>query len=115
MCGCPPSPPHCPSHFCSSCSQCVKRPHTALLFRSEEHTSDLQSRLHLVCRLLLEKKNNMRCTLILHTSIQNFYSTRITPAAFTARLWTLSSAPRHLTRPTQRDALIFLFKVAVRP
>src|SRR2546429_5949630 len=25
--------------------------------RSEEHTSDLQSRLHLVCRLLLEKKN----------------------------------------------------------
>src|SRR2546422_9908979 len=29
--------------------------------RSEEHTSELQSRLHLVCRLLLEKKkkNNM--------------------------------------------------------
>ena len=24
--------------------------------RSEEHTSELQSRLHLVCRLLLEKK-----------------------------------------------------------
>src|SRR2546422_8602883 len=28
--------------------------------RSEEHTSELQSRLHLVCRLLLEKKKN-RC------------------------------------------------------
>src|SRR2546429_3624052 len=29
----------------------------SLLFaRSEEHTSELQSRLHLVCRLLLEKK-----------------------------------------------------------
>src|SRR2546422_1923985 len=30
--------------------------------RSEEHTSELQSRLHLVCRLLLEKKksNNWR-------------------------------------------------------
>src|SRR2546429_3480371 len=28
--------------------------------RSEEHTSELQSRLHLVCRLLLEKKNNHR-------------------------------------------------------
>src|SRR5205809_4320331 len=27
--------------------------------RSEEHTSELQSRLHLVCRLLLEKKNLM--------------------------------------------------------
>src|SRR2546422_7605764 len=26
--------------------------------RSEEHTSELQSRLHLVCRLLLEKKNS---------------------------------------------------------
>src|SRR5256884_460116 len=28
--------------------------------RSEEHTSELQSRLHLVCRLLLEKKKNDR-------------------------------------------------------
>src|SRR2546422_7151760 len=28
--------------------------------RSEEHTSELQSRLHLVCRLLLEKKKNER-------------------------------------------------------
>src|SRR3989449_6929932 len=33
--------------------------------RSEEHTSELQSRLHLVCRLLLEKKKkeNMMSTL----------------------------------------------------
>src|SRR5256884_4657130 len=29
--------------------------------RSEEHTSELQSRLHLVCRLLLEKKKNKCC------------------------------------------------------
>src|SRR2546429_5686731 len=29
----------------------------AVFLRSEEHTSELQSRLHLVCRLLLEKKN----------------------------------------------------------
>ena len=28
--------------------------------RSEEHTSELQSRLHLVCRLLLEKKKKER-------------------------------------------------------
>src|SRR2546429_7084667 len=28
--------------------------------RSEEHTSELQSRLHLVCRLLLEKKKGTR-------------------------------------------------------
>src|SRR5256884_7361217 len=31
----------------------------ANIMRSEEHTSELQSRLHLVCRLLLEKKNNI--------------------------------------------------------
>src|SRR2546422_4084327 len=30
--------------------------HLAVRRRSEEHTSELQSRLHLVCRLLLEKK-----------------------------------------------------------
>src|SRR2546422_6063062 len=30
--------------------------------RSEEHTSELQSRLHLVCRLLLEKKKIKRIT-----------------------------------------------------
>src|SRR5256884_1626243 len=33
------------------------RPPTKGGARSEEHTSELQSRLHLVCRLLLEKKN----------------------------------------------------------
>src|SRR2546422_3475108 len=30
--------------------------------RSEEHTSELQSRLHLVCRLLLEKKKKKQST-----------------------------------------------------
>src|SRR2546429_4264277 len=30
--------------------------------RSEEHTSELQSRLHLVCRLLLEKKKKITMT-----------------------------------------------------
>src|SRR2546429_7258921 len=34
--------------------------------RSEEHTSELQSRLHLVCRLLLEKKKPSYKTLVLH-------------------------------------------------
>src|SRR2546429_7592151 len=32
---------------------------TYFYHRSEEHTSELQSRLHLVCRLLLEKKNTI--------------------------------------------------------
>src|SRR5438309_5384968 len=30
--------------------------------RSEEHTSELQSQFHLVCRLLLEKKKNIKQT-----------------------------------------------------
>src|SRR2546422_6813343 len=47
----------------------AKRPIEVLVFetsehplgkRSEEHTSELQSRLHLVCRLLLEKKKNKK-------------------------------------------------------
>src|SRR3712207_8056713 len=40
---------------------CAVPPHECLRklsFRSEEHTSELQSRQYLVCRLLLEKKKN---------------------------------------------------------
>src|SRR2546429_4654556 len=33
---------------------------SSMPWRSEEHTSELQSRLHLVCRLLLEKKKNRK-------------------------------------------------------
>src|SRR5437660_8276069 len=36
-------------------------PYVLLLVRSEEHTSELQSRGHLVCRLLLEKKKTSKC------------------------------------------------------
>src|SRR3712207_7840417 len=36
--------------------------HIRITIRSEEHTSELQSRQYLVCRLLLEKKNNPRLT-----------------------------------------------------
>src|SRR2546429_4406785 len=36
--------------------------------RSEEHTSELQSRLHLVCRLLLEKKKYQNFTTTTHNS-----------------------------------------------
>src|SRR3989442_7684342 len=40
--------------FPPALSYCV-----ALIFRSEEHTSELQSRPHLVCRLLLETKKDL--------------------------------------------------------
>src|SRR5438105_5250563 len=37
--------------------EALKDPQCGLSMRSEEHTSELQSRVDLVCRLLLEKKN----------------------------------------------------------
>src|SRR5260370_7290456 len=40
-------------------------------YRSEEHTSELQSHLNLVCRLLLEKKKKKTPTL--HSSIKHHY------------------------------------------
>src|ERR1041385_9292874 len=40
-------------------TQSPSRMSLAAIRRSEEHTSELQSRLHLVCRLLLEKKKKI--------------------------------------------------------
>src|SRR2546422_8469886 len=39
--------------------------------RSEEHTSELQSRLHLVCRLLLEKKKHEQLCLHVASNSRN--------------------------------------------
>src|SRR2546429_5219039 len=47
---------------------CRPHPHRVLSPRSEEHTSELQSRLHLVCRLLLEKKKNIHYRTVSTTS-----------------------------------------------
>src|SRR2546428_9906426 len=44
-------------------------------FRSEEHTSELQSRSDLVCRLLLEKKKQVQTTLAI-TYIHTTYARR---------------------------------------
>src|SRR2546422_6264864 len=41
--------------------------------RSEEHTSELQSRLHLVCRLLLEKKKGL-CPPVVYQTILDIRS-----------------------------------------
>src|SRR2546429_6388024 len=45
------------------CGPCSEVHFHQELSRSEEHTSELQSRLHLVCRLLLEKKKQSQSTL----------------------------------------------------
>src|SRR5687768_18001406 len=41
--------------------------------RSEEHTSELQSRLHLVCRLLLEKKKKLNDYVTVVTGVHSIY------------------------------------------
>src|SRR2546422_6136322 len=43
-----------------SSKRCTAQRNPRIRNRSEEHTSELQSRLHLVCRLLLEKKKKRR-------------------------------------------------------
>src|SRR2546422_4943086 len=60
--------------------------------RSEEHTSELQSRLHLVCRLLLEKKKNDNPT---HTPTRAPRDTR-----------TRSHKPHARTRATPRRVVL---------
>src|SRR5438309_9019986 len=51
-----------------------------LALRSEEHTSELQSQFHLVCRLLLEKKKP-RCPLLADGAPIDHSEGRTTPAA----------------------------------
>src|SRR5207253_9641256 len=47
----------CPPFVVSRAYECLTVMVLSTRSRSEEHTSELQSRGHLVCRLLLEKKN----------------------------------------------------------
>src|SRR2546429_2748577 len=56
-------------------------PDSSTACRSEEHTSELQSRLHLVCRLLLEKKKKKHKN-ILH-QVKNIEHTNNTHAFLT--------------------------------
>src|SRR5215475_14860877 len=51
-----PSPPAGASTWRSACAGFTRSSRSAWSRRSEEHTSELQSRENLVCRLLLEKK-----------------------------------------------------------
>src|SRR2546422_4538738 len=53
------APIRCPAAT-SGCCTIRRRSCGVSTSRSEEHTSELQSRLHLVCRLLLEKKKKKK-------------------------------------------------------
>src|SRR3712207_7968855 len=58
-----------PVSVCSS----VMPPTTLRSVRSEEHTSELQSRQYLVCRLLLEKKKNIIFLKSNHVTISDLH------------------------------------------
>src|SRR2546422_5051842 len=49
-----------PAFLCRQTDLLVAAGRAGRAVRSEEHTSELQSRLHLVCRLLLEKKKKKK-------------------------------------------------------
>src|SRR5256885_10182779 len=79
--------------------------------RSEEHTSELQSPCNLVCRLLLEKKNNIHhwnvhplaCTLTSSASLRHDASAplhRVVPPCHTE-----TPEPRQTPSPTSHHAL----------
>src|SRR3712207_7155977 len=68
--------------------------------RSEEHTSELQSRQYLVCRLLLEKKKNKLFTL------------RPIPVAFTA-ICSTASFPSVPCKESSQSVSIYIATVTI--
>src|SRR5687768_11092682 len=56
--------------------------------RSEEHTSELQSRLHLVCRLLLEKKKNNILKILTNLVFDFYNSSNCCPKKFYSQIRT---------------------------
>src|SRR5206468_8244917 len=62
--GCAGSMPDSSSAFMASAVSQVGETHGWYMSRSEEHTSELQSRSDLVCRLLLEKKKNIKSAFV---------------------------------------------------
>src|SRR5690242_20986146 len=54
-----------------ACRSCVASSRASQ--RSEEHTSELQSHVNLVCRLLLEKKKNKQQNILI-TTVKNKYT-----------------------------------------
>src|SRR5690349_22471658 len=99
-----------PAALCQQTNRCQPRvpPPLPSGDRSEEHTSELQSRRDLVCRLLLEKKKNIQrnCSENHHDRQTQTQSRRpIPPPRGTAR----SCRPPH--RPSIRDIRLPVFFV----
>src|SRR5690554_2327412 len=97
-----------------SCTSLKKAYTVSNFLRSEEHTSELQSRPHLVCRLLLEKKNDSistRATISPPTAITLLLTHPTTTETYTLSLHDalpISSLPLYRQRSyTLRQALYY--------
>src|SRR3712207_7333422 len=66
--------------------------------RSEEHTSELQSRQYLVCRLLLEKKNNLLLERLRHLAIltDHFRLCKMKFAESPQRVYNFTKLPKYI-------------------
>src|SRR3712207_7147514 len=91
----------------------IMNPFLIINTRSEEHTSELQSRQYLVCRLLLEKKNPFAAYLPLPPPplYRRGASPPVSPS-FTSLSLPLRSSSAHSVPPTShlpsRSSLVFL-------
>src|SRR6266487_1136701 len=79
--------------------------------RSEEHTSELQSPVHLVCRLLLEKKKRKTDSARYHQN--TFNGTNQIDRRLKTGRHAASSRPR--LRNVRKSGLIFFFLMIRRP
>src|SRR2546421_5223426 len=67
-------------HVCSDCSRSSAFVCRIDIFRSEEHTSELQSRSDLVCRLLLEKKKKKVLSKLVYLALYtSLYTDHLSP------------------------------------
>src|SRR5205809_4105208 len=76
--------------------------------RSEEHTSELQSRLHLVCRLLLEKKNSF---ITLMTGMGSHRLKQLRWELINIRCLTNGTSLFFTTKPELQEHWFVLFKI----
>src|SRR6185503_2487546 len=82
-------------------------------WRSEEHTSELQSRLHLVCRLLLEKKKKLSTRIsVVHKRINDKERERATTVII-LMLVHIAQAPMS-EHPPKLDLICFFFFLMIR-
>src|SRR5436305_2696512 len=75
--------------------------------RSEEHTSELQSRPHLVCRLLLEKKNCSRSRVYESSVERARWSAALTDCGVVSRIAAASSVWKPITSHSTSAARCF--------